>query len=159
MPNAANPNDPRRFHTSQAIPRTYMGFSPETGPGGYGQRLTAVPQVTVGFTFFAGITTPQTIGDLPAGFVLGGDFLNHRLLTTGTVQLKLLAVGGGVTYPELIILAAGALTNVTDRQALALGDLTPLAVARTLVATVSAGTAGEVARCSLNGYIIDNGWF
>ena len=153
----ADRNDGRRRYTHQAFDVTYLGKGLETGPSGYGQRLSATYDANILMTAPADVATAQAMGDVTQGVFIRG-IVNHAALTTGTLVLTLPAWNG---LPEQIInTQAVDLTTpgiiFTGMNAL---NLAPLSEDRPMTATIATGTADEVAVFSLMVTPAENGWF
>lgn len=150
----ANQNDPRSRYTHQAYDVTYLGKAKETGPSGIASRLSATYQASILMTVDAGETAAQMVGDLTQGIWISG-LVNHVALSAGTsVALELPAYGG-----------EGAVTLVAAADVTAAGEIAldapvwaPLPIDRPLTATVTGGTAGEIAVLSLLVTPAENGW-
>jgi hypothetical protein len=151
----ANREDGRRRYTHQAFDVTYLGKPIETGPSGYGRRLSATYQASILMAVGAGAGLGTIeIGDLTSG-IWSLQIVNHVALTSGTLQLQMPAFNGAPLQnlvTALDLTAAGAVD--LDNPILA-----PLAFDRPLTAAVAGGTAGETAVLSLLVTPAENGWF
>lgn len=149
----ATRTDPRRFNTSQAIPKTYGGKPLETGPSGYGKRLPAVMRADIELDVPMDASGAVTIGDLTEGMVIIG-LASVGGASQGTVTFALPLSGGqsAVTLITGATVAAGAKT-------LTAGTFAPIVKDRPITATPSGGAAGEINKFLLSVAFMDNGWF
>ena len=146
-------NDPRSRYTHQAYDVSYMGKAAETGPSGYGRRLSGSANYTITFTAAADVAGPTLIGDLTQGLCVFS-VTNHLALTSGTATIKLPAFGG---EPEVTLAAGVDLT--AQAETFVTGDgLVPLSIDRPMTIEMAAGTADETAAISLNVAPIEGGW-
>jgi hypothetical protein len=150
----ANRDDPRRRYMHQAYVVTTLGSGLDTGPAGYGQRLTATSLSSIAFQALAGSSDPQTIGTVTQGVVVV-KLNNHKALSSGTIDLALLNADGTL---HATLEAAGDLT-VLGPTATFVDIWEPLASDKILSATVTGGTPGEIAMMSLHVTPFENAWF
>lgn len=154
----ANRLDGRRRYTHQAYDVTLLGKSLESGPSGYGKRLSATYMASILLPpIDAGIAGAQLMGDLTEGVYVWG-FMNHVPLTTGTASVILPSFNG---EPDLAVTTQGIdlmvgsliLNNVNP-------DLyIPLPFDRPLDVVIAGGTPGEKAVISMLVTPAENGWF
>ena len=154
----ADRNDGRRRYTHQAFDVTYLGKPLETGPSGYGQRLSATYEANILMQAPADVAGAQAMGDLTQGVFVRG-IINHVALSAlSTLQLILPAWEG-----EAEVIINSQVIDLTTPGVVFTGMnpavLAPLAMDRPMTATIAAGTAGEVAVFSLMVTPAENGWF
>ena len=152
----ANRRDSRRFYTHQAVDKSYMGKSLESGPAGYGRRLPGIPEYRLAFEIEMDAVGDVIIGTLSAGLILSGQVGLHTDITGGAIVLKLPAHGGLAAVTNLCTIANAASPVMTT---LNTAVLVPYAIDRPIAYSVSGGTAGEKAQLSLPAWPVDNGWF
>lgn len=149
----SNRNDGRRRYQHQAFDVTTFGKPIETGPSGYGKRLSGTYRAAISLEIPVDDGLVQ-LGDLTAG-LWGFQVVNHVALSTGTLRLRMPAYGG---QAEQILIAALAL-NAAGVTTLGTPIWAPLTIDRPLDALITTGTAGQVARVSLLMTPAENGWF
>lgn len=149
-----NRDDPRKRYTHQAYDVTYLGMPLETGPAGYGRRLSATYQASILLQADAGITAAQPLGTLTRG-VWAHEIVNHVALSTGTAALVLPAYNG----LGAVTLAAALPLNAAAKVALDAPIWVPLSEDRPLEVTITSGTATETAIMSLLVTPAENGWY
>jgi len=150
----ADKSDSRSRYTHQAYDVTYFGKAMETGPSGYGSRLSGSYTALVPFSADAGVTEPQTMGDLTSGMVIL-NIVNHKDLTGGTAIISAPAFAG---QPEMVISATPVDLSVAGISAVSVDAIAPLAIDRPIIVTVAGGNDGELALISLMVAPIESGW-
>ena len=153
----ANRNDPRRRYMHQAFYVSTLGSALETGPAGYGQRLSATNNSSIAFQVDMGVTTPQVIGTLTRGIFIT-DVINNLAVSGGTIALHVLNADG-TGHATLIAALDGTILGPPD-VALNFAPLwAPLPSDKMLSATVTGGTSGEFGKLSLLVTPFENAWF
>lgn len=145
--------DARKRYTHQAYDVTYFGKSPETAPVGAGPRLSGTHAAAVRINIPADVAGAQAVGSLTKGLWFH-QVVNHAALSTGTLNLTLPAHEG---LPAVTLIAALAL-NAAGITTLTTPVWVPLTIDRPLTATVTTGTASEVALISLLVTPAETGW-
>ncbi|MCP4466955.1 MAG: hypothetical protein GY813_09435 [Halieaceae bacterium] len=150
----ADKNDSRSRYTHQAYDVTYFGKAMETGPSGYGSRLSGSYTALVPLSADAGDTAPQTMGDLTSGMAIL-NVVNHKALTGGTAIISAPAYAG---KPEMIITGDPVDLSAAGISAVSADALAPLDMDRPIIMTIAGGTNGETAIVSLMATPIESGW-
>lgn len=150
---SANRNDPRRFYTTQAVHRSYLGLSPETGPSGYAARLSATPVYTIEVDIVGGITGAQILGDLPPGVILTGRSWLVGVFSAGSAAMSMPAFG------DLPAVTLGAVALNSQGAKALTAQATPTAVSRPIAATITASVAGQSGKLLIEAVVMNNPWF
>lgn len=153
----ANRLDGRRRYTHQAYDVTLLGKSLESGPSGYGKRLSATYMASILMFADAGVAGAQPIGDLTEGVYVWG-FMNHVPLTSGAASIILPSFNGepdlAVTTQAIDLTVGSLILNNVN------ADLyIPLPFDRPLDIVIASGTPGEKAVISMLVTPAENGWF
>lgn len=143
----------RSRHASQAYQTSSFGRPFETGPSGYGRRLVGSPLYSIPFSLPSGLTAKQIIGDLTAGLWVKQLVLHQA--NTGTMALAIEESSPGAA-DGVTLVAAQALTAAGQFDLNT--QLMPLALDRTLSATLTGGAAAGVLRATLIVCPVTDSW-
>jgi hypothetical protein len=149
-------NDPRSRYTHQAYDVTYFGKALESGPSGYGKRLSGTYQSSILLPIDMSTAATIVLGDLTQG-IYSFELVVHAATTAaGAVTLQLADVGEGATTLLAIADTSAATPGPT---ALTTPIAVPLPADRPLQAVVGTIAAGETFTVSLLATPAENGWF
>ena len=146
-------NDGRKRYARQAYDVSYFGKSVETGPSGYGTRLSGTPTALITLSADAGTAGTIVAGDLTQYLSIVA-LVNHVPLTSGTITPVLPAFNGEaeISLPAIDLTIGSVIFTGVDV------GLPPLAMDRPLTLTVAGGTPGETAFISLMVCPIQTAW-